>query len=130
MVKTISESEHRTLRNSLKKYYHHMTAASEKRSLLCRIVGQHQIRKRKNGKHDKIFFVVQTNCFNTSLSIDRRFDLKGSWVDRVTKNEQKRMRKGVCLKDVDMMEFEQRLRVSPDMARALLKTLEKDSRML
>ena len=35
-----------------------------------------QIRKRRNGKNDKTFFVVQMNCFNTSLSIDRRFDLK------------------------------------------------------
>jgi len=128
MVKTISESEHRTLRSSLQMLYHHMTS-SDKKSLLCRIVGQHQIRKRRNGKHDKMFFVVQTNCFNTTLSIDRRYDLKGSWVDRVTKAE-KRTRKGVCLKDQDLVEFGQRLRVAPDMARALLKTMQADSELL
>lgn len=72
---------------------------------------------------------MQTNCFNTTLSIDRRYDLKGSWVDRVTKAE-KRAHKGVCLKDQDMIEFGQRLRVAPDMARALMKTMQKDSELL
>ena len=108
MVKTISEDEHELLKNFLQGYYNHMVAPNQKHrpSLLCRILGHHQIRKTKaSGKQIKLFFVVMANCFKGSLSIDRRFDLKGSWVGRCTKTEEARNNPGTCLKDTDAMDL-------------------------
>ena len=80
-------------------------------SLLCRILGHHQIRKTKSSggstKKLSLFFVVMANCFKGTLSIDRRFDLKGSWVGRSTKSEEARSNPKTCLKDTDVMDMHQ-----------------------
>ena len=83
MVKTISEDEHQLLKEFLQGYYNHMVNESDnahRPSLLCRILGHHQIRKVKHSggsaKNVSLFFVVMANCFQGCLGIDRRFDLK------------------------------------------------------
>ena len=103
-------------------------------SLLCRILGHHQIRKTKNSggstKKLSLFFVVMENCFKGTLSIDRRFDLKGSWIGRSSKSEEARNNPSVCLKDTDAMDMHQGIDVRSDMAQHLVRTLTRDSLFL
>ena len=70
------------------------------------------------------------NCFKGTHRIDRRFDLKGSWVSRVTKTAEAQNNPSKTLKDVDALMMHNGINVAPDMAQLLTTTLQRDSLFL
>ena len=139
MVKTISHTEHRFFRHILEKYYSHMVQNRD--TMLVRFLGAHKIRQ---GKHSKvgsksIYFVVMGNLFDTPLKIHRRYDLKGSWVGRLcvigagVRHSTKDADRGDtarALKDLDIVDLDEHIRLDEKTTALFQSQLEKDSRFL
>jgi len=126
MMKTVTHKEQMLLKKMLKKYYDHIT--QNQGTLLVRFLGLHCLSVHKNRKGSavqKVYFVVMGNMFNTPFEIHRRYDLKGSWVGRVTKEEDKDP--SVALKDVDFTKANESILVGPERKAKLVAQIEKDS---
>eukprot|EP00435_Cladocopium_sp_Y103_P013880 s1785_g3.t1 len=98
-------------------------------TLLVRFLGLHclSVRKdRKAGKGpavQKVYFVVMNNMFNTPFEIHRRYDLKGSWVGRVTTGE-------FDPSDLDFTKANEKIRVGEERKAKLVAQIERDSSFL
>jgi 1-phosphatidylinositol-4-phosphate 5-kinase len=79
IVKSMSTEESIFLRNIAADYASYLLTNPD--SLLTRFYGCHAIRLYGNTFH----FVVMANLFNTDKTIHRRYDIKGSWVNRTAK---------------------------------------------
>jgi len=124
MVKTISADESRTLFRMTKDYYEHVK--NNPNTLLTKIYGLYQL---KAVGEQNLRFVVMGNVFNTSKSIDLRFDLKGSTVGR-TVGEENMNKKGVVYKDLDWKTMKRTLNVAPKYIPHLKLQIEKDVELL
>ncbi|KAK8791945.1 hypothetical protein WA158_005322 [Blastocystis sp. Blastoise] len=128
MVKTISKTEHKFFRKILSQYYNHIICNPD--TLIVRFLGAHCIKfNNKEGPGKKIYFVVMGNLFDRPIKINRRFDIKGSWVGRYTPVE-KRTDITRALKDLDMIELDQRIRLDSKRTSILMNQLEKDTQFL
>ena len=94
IVKTLTSSEAQLLLHILPSYVAHM--ASQPDSLLSRFVGLHRLQLYSV----TLRFVVMQSVFLTPLTIDERYDLKGSSVDRHTGRAGRKQ--GKVLKDSDL----------------------------
>jgi 1-phosphatidylinositol-4-phosphate 5-kinase len=134
MMKTISEKEHALLKTMLKQYFDHLM--QNPGTLLVRFLGLHGLRLQKRMKGSKsfrrstrkIYFIVMGNMFNTPFDIQRRYDLKGSWVGRQTPDASHDP--SVALKDVDFKEAEVRMRIGKDRRLQLITQMESDTKFL
>ncbi len=132
MIKTVAREEKHLLKKILRDYYFHLK--ENPRSLIVRFYGLHGLRVKMNpvlfqgGKYrhdEKIFFVVMGNLFNTPLEVHRRYDLKGSWVNRETivgPEEDS----SVALKDNNFRKRNEKLIVGVDVKRDVLSVIRKD----
>jgi len=129
MVKTISKSEHLLLRSILKDYFKYLEKHPD--SMLCRILGCHQMRFGKHSKvgAEKMYFIVMQNCMITEKEMDTRFDLKGSWVGRYA-GKHLWNKKGACLKDQDLREMGMRINIGKKRRERLIAALDADSEFL
>jgi len=121
MMKTISHSEFERLKFILKNYYEHL--AKYPHSLITRYFGLHKIKyKTESGGVQRIYFIIMANVFNTTRSIDTRYDLKGSKHGRMTrKNPTDVVEPGVALKDLDFDKDNISLDLDPIDKAALMK---------
>ena len=76
MLKTISHNEFEHFKLIMASYYKHLLAFPH--TLVARILGLHKIKLVRNGKTERIYFVIMANVFNTNRDIKVRYDLKGS----------------------------------------------------
>jgi len=85
MLKTVSKEEFHFLRSILKDYFLHIS--KNPHTLIARFLGLHKIKYRKsyNDSHQRVYFLVMCNVFNTSREIHKRYDLKGSIQGRRTR---------------------------------------------
>lgn len=134
MLKTVAPKEFVLLRRMLKSYYDHIF--NNHGTLLVRFLGLHclSVRKTRRGPFfigksiKKLYFVVMANMFNTPFEINRRYDLKGSWVGRQTPPD--KYDSSVALKDVDFQHANECIRVGEERRAHLLKQLELDAHFL
>lgn len=63
--------------------------------------------------------------FNTPCEIHRRYDLKGSWVGRVTAAEKRDPH--VALKDVDFQQANEKISLGEERSRWMLSQIRRDS---
>jgi 1-phosphatidylinositol-4-phosphate 5-kinase len=77
----------------------------------------------------KLHFVVMGNMFNTPFEIHRRYDLKGSWVGRVTPGKHL-LDPSIALKDVDFKQAGECIHVGQAIKDQLIKQIESDSAFL
>lgn len=130
MMKTVVPKEHQLLKRMLKQYYDHIMKHPD--TLIVRFLGLHclRVRKLKRGTYStqKLYFVVMGNMFNTPLEIHRRYDLKGSWVGRMTPPAQ--YDPSVALKDVDFKDANESVRVGEERKAKILATIHHDSSFL
>lgn len=134
MMKTVTPKEQQLLKRMLKKYYDH--TCQNPGTLIVRFLGLHCLRVQKYRKGvkslpastRKLYFVVMGNMFNAPFEIHRRYDLKGSWVGRVTPPQD--YDASVALKDVDFQQANERVRIGGDRRTRLLQQLELDSLFL
>ena len=105
MLKTIHRDEFKTMKDMLKQYFDHLTYNNPE-SLVTRIYGLHKvIFYRKKGKlQKKIYICIMNNLFCTGLKIDKRYDLKGSTLGRITVHEKdKPIDTTIALKDLNFI---------------------------
>jgi hypothetical protein len=130
MIKTVSRDEKRLLKSILRDYYNHLKANPH--SLIVRFYGLHGLRVKMNpilfqqGKYrhdEQIYFVVMGNLFNTPLEVNRRYDLKGSYIGRRTADNGDPT---VALKDNNFIDKGERLLVGPEMKQRLSAQIWRD----
>lgn len=130
MMKTVTKKEFDLLHGMLKSYYDHIT--QNPATLVVRFLGLHCLRVQTRGsllpQKKELFFVVMANMFNTPFEIHQKFDLKGSWIGRVTKPEKRDP--GVALKDVDFQQCGAKIEIGQERKEALLAQIERDSMFL
>ena len=136
LIKTVHQQEHKVLRRILPEYFKHMMekevdGKTMKNSLMTRILGCHMVRVMRYNKllPEKIYLVVMNNVFNTELSLDYRFDLKGSTNGRVS-SEEARTRRNTTLKDVDFTLLEQGLKLTTKKTTDFIACVKRDAAFL
>eukprot|EP01114_Cavostelium_apophysatum_P019108 TRINITY_DN6059_c0_g1_i1.p1 TRINITY_DN6059_c0_g1~~TRINITY_DN6059_c0_g1_i1.p1 ORF type:complete len:537 (-),score=78.91 TRINITY_DN6059_c0_g1_i1:25-1635(-) len=120
LLKTISKSESKSLRLMLPLYYQHLSDFHQ--SLLMRVVGHHKIMR----KGKKIYCIIINNIFDTPLSLDEVYDLKGSKVGRETSENEKLKSTSRIWKDNDFMKQRRQILLPPQSRSALLDQLSRD----
>lgn len=80
IVKTISKNEYRFLKTMIDEYYFYLK--ENPISFLPKLLGCYVLQRKYKKKITNIYFIVMTNVFATTHSIDIRFDLKGSKIGR------------------------------------------------
>ncbi|KAJ3413105.1 Phosphatidylinositol-4-phosphate 5-kinase [Chytridiales sp. JEL 0842] len=121
IIKTIHTSEFRFLRSILKDYYQHVKENPQ--TLLCRIFGLHRVKL--PGKK-KIHFVVMGNVFPSNKDIHETYDLKGSTVGRLTRDDGP----SAVMKDLNWLEKERTLHLGPQKRAMFLHQVTKDVKFL
>ena len=135
MMKTVTPKEFVLLRHMLKGYHDHIKDNPE--TLIVRFLGFHCLRVQKRvsrfrprlQKQRHLYFVVMANMFNTNgIEIHRRYDLKGSWVGRVTAQEKRGQH--VALKDVDFQKAEEKINLGEVRRSQMMYQIRRDSDFL
>jgi hypothetical protein len=131
IVKGITKSEARTLRSILPHYVDHCKNNPE--TLLPKIYGLIKVQIGVRPQ-DIIRLMICNNVFDTVLSVDVKFDLKGSTANRFVSQEQRLhyqnkhgANKLPTLKDLNL---KGKMSVSTDMKHALLRQIKLDSGFL
>jgi len=125
IIKTIHHAEHKFLRKILKEYYQHVT--NNPNTLLSQFYGLHRV-KIPYGK--KIHFVVMNNLFPPHRDIHHTFDLKGSTVGRLYKEEELEKNPRATLKDLNWMRRHRHLELGIQKKRLFLDQLQRDVALL
>eukprot|EP00438_Fugacium_kawagutii_P002766 Skav202250 [mRNA] locus=scaffold1417:272960:278692:+ [translate_table: standard] len=116
MLKTVTPKEFALLMQILKGYYDHIKSNPD--TLVVRFLGLHCLRVQKRvsrfrpSRQKNLYFVVMANMFNTPVEIHRRYDLKGSWVGRLTASDKRDPH--VALKDVDFEKANEKIKLGED----------------
>lgn len=112
------------LRTILKDYYQHLSLYPH--SLITRFFGLHKIKYNKAfgalGNKFRIYIVIMANVFKTSRDIHVRYDIKGSTQGRRTKKSpDDYVESSVALKDLDFSDANEKIKVDPEVKRAILQ---------
>ncbi|KAJ3309606.1 DNA-directed RNA polymerase II subunit rpb1, partial [Blyttiomyces sp. JEL0837] len=121
IIKTIHKSEHKFIRKILIHYYEHVKSNPE--TLLSRIYGLHRVKLPGN---KKIHFVVMGNVFPSNKDIHETYDLKGSTVGRIVKEDEKKKNPRVVLKDLNWVQKGRKLFLGPVKKDYLMTQIERD----
>ena len=122
MLKTISHQEFEHFKFIMKSYYYHLLGYPH--SLVARILGLHKIKLKRDGKTERIYFVIMANVFNTNRQIKVRYDLKGSTQGRETKPPHNSK---VALKDLDWLKQNMDVNLRPEIRNLLISQLKQDA---
>jgi len=96
ILKSLSRAEADFLLDVLCHYYEHV--AKHPSTLLPRFCGLYEVSE----KGRDVIICVEANAFSSQCPIDERYDLKGSVVGRMTREEDKAKDANVILKDLDL----------------------------
>eukprot|EP01083_Nonionella_stella_P238297 835124_1 len=118
IVKTIKKSEVKVLILILKDYVHYLEQNPQ--TILARFVGLHSIKI----YGVTAYFVVMENVFAARLKPTEMYDLKGSWVGRVTAHG---LLDGSTMKDSDL---KRHIILNDEQRRAVLHQLSRDTQFL
>jgi len=115
IIKTIPRSEYKAMERLLSAYYYHLLQYP--RSLLIRILGAYSVTL----GYTKVYVLVMNNIL--TKSINEKYDIKGSWVDRNAEIDSS------VKKDNDL-EVDFVLRVDPLALGPIIEQIDKDSQLL
>jgi hypothetical protein len=104
--------------------FNQLNSVETKCTLLDIIYGAYSI----NILDKKLFFIIKKNIFysNNNLSINKKYDLKGSSIDRTSSKR----KVSDVYKDLDYIGFEQTLSLSTKISNYLTEIIEKDTLFL
>jgi 1-phosphatidylinositol-4-phosphate 5-kinase len=125
IIKTIHHAEHKVLRKMLKEYYNHVS--ENPNTLLSQFYGLHRV-KIPFGR--KIHFVVMNNLFPPHRDIHKTFDLKGSTIGRMFKEENLVHNPRATLKDLNWLKQENQLELGPTKKHVFIEQMERDVKLL
>lgn len=126
IIKTIHHAEHFFLRKILRRYYNHVD--HNRNTLLSQFYGLHRVKIPWSGK--KIHFVVMNNLFPPHRDIHRTFDLKGSLVGRIFREEQLEKHPRATLKDLNWLNRHMHLEFGPEKKTAFIQQMKRDVKLL
>jgi 1-phosphatidylinositol-4-phosphate 5-kinase len=125
IIKTIHHAEHKLLRSMLKEYYCHVK--ENPNTLLSQFYGLHRV-KIPFGR--KVHFVVMNNLFPPHRDIHKTYDLKGSTVGRLFKEENLKDNPRATLKDLNWLDKDNHLEFGPAKRDAFIEQMHKDVQLL
>ncbi|QDS71353.1 hypothetical protein FKW77_002394 [Venturia effusa] len=125
IIKTIHHAEHKVLRKMLKEYYNHVI--DNPNTLLSQFYGLHRV-KIPFGR--KIHFVVMNNLFPPHRDIHKTFDLKGSTIGRMFKEENLEHNPRAVMKDLNWLKRENHLELGPAKKHQFIEQMERDVKLL
>ncbi|CAK68727.1 unnamed protein product (macronuclear) [Paramecium tetraurelia] len=125
MIKTISKNEFKLLSRIIQQYYQYIRDYGS--TYLSKILGQHVLKAFKDKTLiSKTYIIVIVNVFQSPLSIDVRYDLKGSTYGRKTKKANKIPDKNVALKDLDFLDDKKKILLDSEFTKSLLAQFKND----
>ncbi|KAI1171854.1 hypothetical protein F4777DRAFT_30391 [Nemania sp. FL0916] len=125
IIKTIHHAEHKFMRKILKDYYNHVV--DNPNTLLSQFYGLHRV-KMPYGK--KIHFVVMNNLFPPHRDIHTTFDLKGSTIGRLYREEDLENNPRATLKDLNWLRRKRHLELGLQKRQLFLQQLRNDVKLL
>ena len=137
ILKTISESEYKTMKRILPDYYNHLN--KYKNTFLPKFFGCYKLIKKAKKKKKFVYFIIMMNVFSTSKQIHVRFDLKGSTLGRevISKKDKKNQsyeeilgKYSFALKDLDFDYFKKNIFIYEHICNEILEQLNEDSLLL
>jgi 1-phosphatidylinositol-4-phosphate 5-kinase len=124
MIKTQSHEESKLLRKIMPDYLQHLT--NYPNSTIVRFYGMYRVKM--DYLNACIYFVIMSSVFDTEKPIHEKYDLKGSTVGRIVKEEE--MKPGVVLKDMNLMHSGRKFYFGRHNIEIFRSTLEVDSKFL
>lgn len=124
MIKTQTKEEAKLLRRIMPQYVSHLH--KNPNSLLCRFYGMHRVKMKFLG--EEIHFVIMGSVFDTNKTIHTIYDLKGSTLGRITKQED--CDAGAVQKDLNLANSKRKLLLGPAHVKLLADTLKSDIGLL
>jgi 1-phosphatidylinositol-4-phosphate 5-kinase len=125
LMKTIPEHEFSFFESMLKDYYEHMF--NNKDTLLQRYFGLHAM----NYNNMKLYFVIMNNVFTAKVKVDFKYDLKGSKYQRISRDPSKKdyidFDFSIPMKDLDFLDRNEKICLSPNESERLYNQISKDS---
>jgi len=121
IIKTMNGDEVNKMNRILKDYHQYIVECHAK-TLLPQYYGMYRIRINES---DPTFFIVMRNIFSPRFTIHKRYDLKGSSVDR-SASEKERAKEHPTFKDNDFINDKGSIEISSDDREKFIKTLEAD----
>ena len=137
ILKTISESEYKTMKRILPDYYNHLI--KYKNSFLPKFFGCYKLIKKVKKKKIFVYFIIMMNVFSTSKQIHLRFDLKGSTLGREVLSQKEKNKYSYdeilgkysfSLKDLDFDYFKKKIYIYDSICNEILNQLNADSLLL
>ncbi|XP_030747077.1 LOW QUALITY PROTEIN: phosphatidylinositol 5-phosphate 4-kinase type-2 alpha-like [Sitophilus oryzae] len=120
IIKTLTSEEVERMHSFLK-HYHPYIVERHGKTLLPQYLGMYRLTV-DNGEH---YIVVMRNVFSNHLGIHRKFDLKGSTVDREA-SEKEREKDLPTLKDNDFVNEQMKVFIGEEARSKLMETLTAD----
>ena len=120
ILKSHTSDEIALLHQILPNYHLHIVAC-ECKTLLPHYIGMYRI----TVDNKESYWIVMKNVFSVQLPTHRKYDLKGSTVDRVA-SPKERLKTNPTLKDLDFLSDYNKLHVSSAAKAYLLSTLKED----
>ncbi|KAK2652123.1 hypothetical protein Ddye_011979 [Dipteronia dyeriana] len=99
MIKTIKKAEVKVLLRMLSAYYNHVRAFEN--TLVTKFFGLHCV-KLTGSIQRKVRFIIMGNLFCSEYAINKRYDLKGSSLGRLTDKPESEIDETTILKDLDL----------------------------
>lgn len=128
IIKTINKRCAQYFRKWLVFYYSHY--AKNPNMLITKFYGVFSLLSpTTRGKREKLYFIVMNNVFHSNVTIHRRYDLKGSIVGR-SLPEDEREDHTIALKDLDILYYNDKIRIGVDRKKKLLAALRIDVNFL
>jgi 1-phosphatidylinositol-4-phosphate 5-kinase len=125
IIKTISHTEHKFLRNILKHYHKHVL--DNPNTLISRFYGLHRV-KLPHGR--KIHFVIMNNLFPPHRDIHETYDLKGSSIGREYPEAQAAVKPRATLKDLNWIHRHRQIEFGPSKRMMFEDQLKRDVDLL
>ncbi|XP_050301960.1 phosphatidylinositol 5-phosphate 4-kinase type-2 alpha isoform X2 [Anthonomus grandis grandis] len=120
IIKTLTSEEVERMHSFLK-HYHPYIVERHGKTLLPQYLGMYRLTV-DNAEH---YIVVMRNVFSNHLSMHRKFDLKGSTVDREA-SEKEREKELPTLKDNDFVNEQMKVYIGEEAKAKLMETLTAD----
>lgn len=123
-VKTIESEDIERLHNILKEYHHYIVERHGK-TLLPQYLGVYRI----TVDNKETYLLVMKSVFSARFKIHKKYDLKGSTVDRQASSKEK-TRENPTLKDNDFAKDNAKLQIGDEVKKYLLQRIKDDVEFL
>ncbi|ODQ63159.1 phosphatidylinositol-4-phosphate 5-kinase [Nadsonia fulvescens var. elongata DSM 6958] len=127
IIKTVHHSEHKMLRLILREYYDHVK--KHPHTLISQFYGLHRLELPFG---HKVHFIIMNNLFPPDKLIHRTYDLKGSFLGRLTAKDKVKQsqERAPVLKDLNWLQNQEKIQLGSIKRQVFLNQLEKDIKLL